>query len=59
MIRNNEGVVFQAGARNLQRLTCALHAETTAVLRSVEWALQFGMSCIILEIDAALLGEGP
>ena len=41
----------------LQRLSSPLHAEAVGAMRSVEHAVQLGMTHIILETDATILGE--
>ena len=45
------------GFGKLQRLSSPLHVVTVGALRSVEHAVQLGMTHIVLEIDAAVLGE--
>jgi hypothetical protein len=42
---------------DLRKISSPLHAETLAALRSVERAIQLGMNSVILEMDAAILGD--
>jgi hypothetical protein len=57
VIRNHEGIVLQAGAGSLRRISSPLHAGTLAALRSVERAIQLGMNRVVLDMDAAILGD--
>ena len=48
---------MEVGFGKLQRLSSPLHAEAVGALRSVEHAAQLGMTHIIVETDASVLGE--
>ena len=57
VIRNSRGDVLEVGFGKLQRLSSPLHAEAVGAMRSVEHAVQLGMTHIVLETDATILGE--
>ena len=44
VIRNSRGDVLEVGFGKLQRLSSPLHAEAVGVMRSVERAVQLGMT---------------
>jgi len=55
--RDNDGVFLEAGAGNISRAADALQAEAMAALRGLEKAAELGMTRIVLETDAATLGN--
>ena len=48
---------MEVGFGKLQRLSSPLHAEAVGAMRSVKHAVQLGMTHIVLETDATILGE--
>uniref|UniRef100_K3Y2V9 RNase H type-1 domain-containing protein n=1 Tax=Setaria italica TaxID=4555 RepID=K3Y2V9_SETIT len=52
-----EGNFLEEGAGNVPRVASALQAETLGVLRSLERAAELGMTRIILETDAGVVGK--
>ncbi|TVU48485.1 hypothetical protein EJB05_08123, partial [Eragrostis curvula] len=55
--RDDHGVFLEGGCGKLSRISSALHAEALAALHGVERAAELGMPHIILETDAAVLGN--
>ena len=55
--RDNDGVFLEAGAGNISRAADALQAEAMAALRGLEKAAELGMTRIVLETNAATLGN--
>ena len=55
--RDCSGNFLEAGAGNFLNVASALQAEALAILRSIERVADLGMTRIILETDAATLGQ--
>jgi hypothetical protein len=54
-IRDSNGDVCGAGMGQIAHVADALHAETIACLKAIEFAVELGMGRIIIETDATLL----
>jgi len=50
------GQFLEGGVRNISRVTCPLQAEALAALYALQRAAQLGMTNVILETDASVLG---
>ena len=57
VVRDCSGNFLEAGAGNFLNVASALQAEALAILRSIERVADLGMTRIILETDAATLGQ--
>jgi hypothetical protein len=56
IIRNSLGQFLEGGVGNISRVTCPLQAEALAALYALQHAAQLGMTNVILETDASMLG---
>ncbi|KAF8698882.1 hypothetical protein HU200_035144 [Digitaria exilis] len=57
VVRNNMGNVLHVGLRKLQILSSPPHAEAEAATRSIERAVLLGITHVVLETDATILGK--
>jgi len=55
--RDCNGRFLEGGARNIIRAASALQAEALGILRSIERVAELGMTRIIIETDAEILGR--
>jgi ribonuclease HI len=55
--RDCNGNFLEGGAGNFQHVASALQAEAMAIVKSIERVVDLGMTRIILETDAAIMGR--